>query len=259
MPLLPYLAALGVIAYAVFLSATALSTHGFLRARADISLRETAHVTAFTLAWAASGLPALLSSPPTLPMPLGDICWGLALAASWLLPSLPDRRSELAWRFVLAVGVAAILAFGTASAFALPLFAAGALMLVRGRLESDLRRSTCLSIGLLFVLAGIAVQVQPTYLIQAAQILVLLALILRYWWRAGLSGRFLTLLAVGLLLFPGLLAIAGRIVAANEAEFRANLHAGCPYAAGVDEEPDREHERPWFQPPEDGHVGPDRA
>ncbi|MGB7989327.1 MAG: response regulator [Candidatus Methylophosphatis roskildensis] len=50
-----------------------------------------------------------------------------------------------------------------------------------------------------------------------------MALILRYWWRAGLSSRLLKLLAVGVLLFPGLLTITGRIVAANEAEFRANL------------------------------------
>ena len=223
LPLLPSFAALGVIAYAAFLSATALSTHRFLRACANVSPRQTAHVIAFTLAWAASGLPTLLASPPALPMPIDDICWSLALAASWLLPSLPDRRSELAWRFALAAGIAGILFFGAASALALPLFAAGALMLVRGWLECDLRRWTCLSIGLLFVLAGIGVQMQATYLIQAGQILVLVALILRYWWRAGLSGRLLTLLVVSLLLFPGLLAIAGRIVVANEAEFRSKL------------------------------------
>ncbi len=223
LPLLPSLAALGVIAYAVFLSATALSTHRFLRARTDLAPRETAHVTAFTLAWAASGLPALLASPPALPVPLGDICWGLALAASWLLPRLPDRRIELAWRFAVAADVAGILIAGAASAFALPLFVTGALMLARGWLESDLRRWTCLSIGLLFALAGIAVQVQPAYLIQAAQILVLLALILRYWQSAGLSNRLLALLVAGLLSFPGLLALTGRIMTANEAEFRANL------------------------------------
>ncbi|MCK7580377.1 MAG: hypothetical protein MZV65_35185 [Chromatiales bacterium] len=151
-------------------------------------------------------------------MPLGDICWSLALAASWLLPRLRIGESDLAWRFAVAADVAGILIAGAASAFALPLFVAGALMLARGWLESDLRRWTCLSIGLLFALAGIAAQVQPAYLIQAAQILVLLALILRYWQSAGLSNRLLALLVAGLLSFPGVLALTGRIMTANEAE-----------------------------------------
>jgi signal transduction histidine kinase/DNA-binding response OmpR family regulator/HPt (histidine-containing phosphotransfer) domain-containing protein len=223
LPLLPCLAALGVIAYALFLSATALSTRRFLTARADVSLRETAYVTAFALAWAASGLPALLAQPPALPMPLADICWSLALAASWLLPRLPDRRIDLTWRFAVAAGVTGILICGATSAFALPLFVAGATMLARGSIETSSRRWTCVSIGLLFVLAAITVQVQPAHSIHAAQILLLAALILRDWRSAGLRGRLLTLLVAGLALFPGLLLVTGRIVAANEAEFRANL------------------------------------
>ncbi|MGB0126668.1 MAG: ATP-binding protein [Rhodocyclaceae bacterium] len=223
LPLLPNLAALAEIAYAVFLVATALSTHRFLRSLARVSLRETTHATAFGLAWAVSGLPALLAAVPALPIPLEDICRSLALAAAWLLPSLPNRRLDLAWRLALAGVAAGILAFGAGSALALPLFIAGALMLARAWWESGLRRWTCLAIGLLFVLAGIAGNMDPAYPLQAARILVLMALIVRYWQYAGLSVRLLKLLIAGLLLFPGLLALGGRTVAGNEAEFRAGL------------------------------------
>ena len=222
-PLLPSLAALGVAAYALFLAATALTTHRFLKYRSGKALRETAHVTLFALAWAATGLPALLASVPAFPVPVSDIGWGLAIAAAWLLPGLADQRIELVWRTAVAGCVLAILTAGAVSTWGLPLFSAGALLLVRARLESDLRRWACLAGGLLFVLAGVASHVEQVIFVQLSQALVLAVLTVCFWWRAGLPRRLLARLVVGLLLFPVLLAVSGRIIASNESGFRTSL------------------------------------
>jgi hypothetical protein len=101
LPLLPSLAALGVIAYALFLAATALGSHRFLQQRSGKALRDTAYVTLFALAWAASNLPVLLASLPAFPVPLSDIGWCLALAMGWLLPPLADRRMGADLTFLL--------------------------------------------------------------------------------------------------------------------------------------------------------------
>ncbi|MCK7499167.1 MAG: hypothetical protein MZW92_58315 [Comamonadaceae bacterium] len=216
LPLLPSLTTLGLLAYALFLTATALITHRFLQERAGNALRETVHVTLFALAWAGSTPPVLMASLAALPVPLRDIGWALALAAAWLLPGLADRRIDLIWRTALTGCVLATAAAGAVSAWGLPLFSAGALLLVRARLESDLRRWICLASGLLFVLAGIASHLQHLFPVQLLQALVLAALIVRFWWRAGLSRRLLIQLVAGLLLFPGLLAVSGRFIASNE-------------------------------------------
>jgi signal transduction histidine kinase/DNA-binding response OmpR family regulator/HPt (histidine-containing phosphotransfer) domain-containing protein len=223
LPLLPSLATLGVMAYALFLAATALSTHRFGKQRSGHTLRETAHVAMFALAWAGSSLPVLLADLPAFPVPLSDTGWGLALAAAWLLPGLADRRIDLVWRIALTGCVLGIIAAGAVSAWGLPLFSAGALLFVRARLESDMRRWICLASGLLFVVAGIASHVQDVFLGQLPQALVLAALIVGFWWRAGLSRRLLIQLVAGLLLFPALLAVSGRILVSNETEFRTGL------------------------------------
>ncbi len=130
LPLLPALAALGVVAYALFLTATALSTHRFRKQRSGPALRDTAYVSLFALAVAGSSLPSL---------------------------------------------------HATAS------------------------------------------QLQHVLLGQLAQALVLSALILGLWSNAGLSRRRLISLIAGLLLFPVLLGVSGRIIVSNETEFRTGL------------------------------------
>jgi signal transduction histidine kinase/CheY-like chemotaxis protein len=223
LPLLPTLAGLGVMACALFLAATALSTHRLRKQRSGATLRETACVAMFGLAWAGSGLPLLLANSPTVPVHLSDLGWTLALAATWLLPSLAARRIDLLWRVALTGCVLGIVAVGGVWAWGLPLFSAGTLLLVRARLDSDLRRWICTASGLLFLLAGIASHMRHVAVGQLPQALVLAALVVRLWWCAGLSRRLLIQLVAGLLLFPVLLTVSGRIVVGNEAEFRADL------------------------------------
>ena len=62
LPLLPDLLALGVMAYALFLGATALSTHRFRKQRSRNALRHTAYVSLFALAMAGSSLASLRAS-----------------------------------------------------------------------------------------------------------------------------------------------------------------------------------------------------
>ena len=130
LPLLPDLLALGVMAYALFLTATALGTHRFRKQRSRNALRHTAYVSLFALAMAGSSL-------------------------------------------------------------------------------ASLRATTG--------------QLQSVFLIQLLQALVLAGLILYLWSNAGLSRRRLIGLIAGLLLFPILLGVSGRVIVSNEADFRTEL------------------------------------
>ena len=130
LPLLPDLLALGVMAYALFLTATALGTHRFRKQRSRNALRHTAYVSLFALAMAGSSLASLRASAGPL---------------------------------------------------------------------------------------------QHMFLVQLVQALVLAALILYLWSNAGLSRRRLISLVVGLLLFPVLLGVSGRVIVSNEADFRTEL------------------------------------
>ena len=223
LPLLPGLASVGVMAYALFLTATALGTNRILKQSATGTLRETAAVALFSLAWAGSSLPVPGAGLPALGVSFGDIGWGLALAATGLLPGLSERRFDLLWRVALAAGVLAIIVAGADSASGLPLFFAGMLLIVRSLAEDSLRRWFCLASALLFLTAGLASHVQHVWLVQLPQALALAALTVGLWRRAGLSRRLIFQLTAGLLLFPSLLALAGQVIIGNETEFRANL------------------------------------
>jgi signal transduction histidine kinase len=220
LPLLPVLFALGVLAYAALLAASTLSSLQFQPSGTARAPRDSAFLLLFGLAWAASCLPDALNDLAATRVALQDLAWALALAAAGVLPALPGRRADLAWRLAL-VGVAlAILALGGAWMAGLPLYAAAAPLLARCRLEDAPRRDYCLGAALLFVLAGLATLAWQARVMQAVP----LALLSFHLWRqAGVSRGRLARLAAGLLTLPCLLAVAGHLMARHETEFRAGV------------------------------------
>jgi signal transduction histidine kinase/CheY-like chemotaxis protein len=221
LPLLPALAALGILAYAAFLSASAWSSLQFEESVSDIPARDGVFLLLFALAWAVSGLPGVLAEFAHLPVAVEDLAWGMALAAAGLLPTRPGWRAELAWRLGVAGVALAIVFLGGARAAGLPLYLAGALLLARAHGAEGPRRAYCLGAGLLFVLAGMSVLVWQIRLLQVA---LLAALIYYLWRRIGVTRARLAHLGLGMLVMPGLMLVAGAYLAQHEAEYRAGMH-----------------------------------
>ncbi len=221
LPLHPHLAALGVMAFALLLTASAISTHRFLQQNCGITKRETAFISLHALAWGLYGLSGMLGLPLPGPLALGDLAAILAVAVAWVLPALPDRRRDYLLRAAVALIILVFL-LGLGSQ-GLPLFLAALLLGTRGLLDTGPRRVYVLAGGAIFLAAALSASFGQPTLITLLQVALLAMLTAYIWHLAGLSGRLLRVLLFSFALLAGLLSLAGVIMVNNEADFRAKL------------------------------------
>lgn len=227
-PLFPQLLHLWVLASALLLLGSALTTHRF-RSRIDHeAFAKTLYLAVFSLAWVVSTVPGLLAASPALPVPitvsLREIAWSLAVIAGWLLCGAAWRRTaRLAWRGALVACALGLLMPGALGSLVLPLLLAAGLLLLRGLLVKDAWRWRAIGTALLLLLAGLSILLAESWPLLLPQALVLSVLILRAWWEAGLPARQRALLLVGLLLFPGLIWLSAQVIERNEKAFGNDL------------------------------------
>jgi signal transduction histidine kinase len=226
LPLAPSLAALGLTTYAMFLTAAALSARRFLQQNPTGTFAALPFLILFSMGLVLACVPALMSGVAAYSASLTAAGWAVMIGAQWLLPRIPHRPSDLAWRLAVIACVLWVLWVvlrGAAWGFALPLFVAGTLLLVGGVFQRRTSGWIYLATGLVVVLAAISQLVPEFHLVSVLQALILAVLLVRVWAEAGLSPRHRVLLVAGLALLAIALLVSAWVIANYEAEYRKNL------------------------------------
>ena len=221
-PLLPSLASLCVLGYALFLAGTAWSVHRFLKVRGG-SWRENLHLFVFAAAWAGVFLPKTLHAlSSSMPVWLEGAGWAAALLSVLFLP--PPRRPRLAALWRTAVGALSILLLVPHLAPARPvwLFAAAALVLLRWQPRSEGLFGLRIYVALLFA-AEASAEALGDPLIRPVESAMLASMALILWHRAGASKKAVALLLAFLAAYPLLLAAIGRAIFLSEDNVRLSL------------------------------------
>ncbi|MBL8428776.1 MAG: response regulator [Dechloromonas sp.] len=223
LPVFPALVALALISDVMMLAFSAMATHAFRR-RGGVAVSETLFGLLFALGWGLAALPALLYSPPDLALSLESAGPALAIAAVLLLGSgLASRALDIAWR--LAVGALAVLVLFKGAAFGggLPMLAAAGLCLLPVRRASELLRWFAIGSGLVLLLSAAAPWGLALWLVHVGQIIVIALMLVAVWWAAWLPRRYLAMLVLGIVCFPGIVALTGKYIAEAEQEFVRGL------------------------------------
>ena len=233
LPLLPSLITLGVMSMALFLAGSAWSCHRFLLDRGAAQLRETLQLAVFGVAWALALLPHTLAGLPASPIPLLDLGLGLALLSGLLLPREQRHEFDLLWRLALLLTVFWIALLGVHAAHGVALYLGGVLFLLRLIGARPGQRVIRLGMALLIFIAlphsdvwHDRSQASPflhSDVLGLLQLLILAVMAGLLWRAAGITRRLGLALVLGLICFPVLLGLAGRLLYANEAAFRGEI------------------------------------
>jgi len=223
LPLFPALVALALISDLMMLALSAIATHAFRR-RSEFVVGETLFGLLFALGWGLATLPALFSSRPGFALLPESAGAALAIAAVLLLGSgLASRAFDLAWRLVVGALALLVLFKGAGFGGGLPMLAAAGLCLLPARRASKLLRWFAISSGLVLLLSAAAPWGLALWLVHVGQIIVIALMLVVVWWAAWLPWRYLTMLVVGIVCFPGIVVLMGKYIVEEEQEFVRGL------------------------------------
>ena len=223
LPLFPALVALALIGDLMMLAFSTMATHAFRR-RSELVISETLFGLFFALGWGLTTLPALFHSRPGVALLPESAGAALAIAAVLLLGSgLASRAFDLAWRLVVGALALLVLFKGAAFGGGLPMLAAAGLCLLPARRASELLRWFAISSGLVLLLSAAAPWGLALWLVHVGQIIVIALMLVVVWWAAWLPRRYLAMLVVGIVCFPGVVALMGKYIVEEEQEFVRGL------------------------------------
>ena len=221
-PLLPALASLCVLGYALFLAGTAWSVHRFLKTGGG-SWRENLHLFVFSAAWIGVFLPKTLHGlANSMPAWLEGVGWAVALLSALFLPTPPRARFAPAWRAAVVLVSVLLLLPSLAPDRPVWLFAAAWIVLARWRPRSEGVFGLRLYVALLFA-AEASAEALGDPLIRPVESAMLASMALILWHRAGASKNAVALLLAFLAAYPLLLAAVGRAIHVSEEHARRSL------------------------------------